>query len=56
VSKHIACVMAGCPWEDSAATEGELLVRVKEHAAKDHGVHEVTPELAAKVKAAIQER
>jgi hypothetical protein len=29
---------------------------VKTHAAKDHVVKEVTPELAAKVKAAIQNR
>jgi predicted small metal-binding protein len=58
MSKHIACndVVNGCAFRASAATEDELLKQVTEHAAKDHGVREVTPELAAKVKAAIRER
>jgi predicted small metal-binding protein len=37
-----------------AGTEEQLLEAVKAHAAEDHGVKEVTPELAAKVKAAIR--
>ena len=37
-------------------TEEELLTKVAAHAAHDHGVAEVTPELAAKVKAAIKSR
>jgi predicted small metal-binding protein len=58
MSKHIACndVVAGCAFTAEAGTESELVERVKAHAAKDHGVKEVTPELAAKVKAAIQTR
>jgi predicted small metal-binding protein len=54
--KHIACgdVVDGCAFKASAANEEELLKKVVEHAAHDHGVTEVTPELAAKVKAAIQ--
>lgn len=53
--KHIACgdVVDGCAFKASAASEEELLATVVEHAAHDHGVTEVTPELAAKVKAAI---
>jgi len=39
-----------------AATESELVEKVKAHAAKDHGLTEVTPELAAKLKSAIQNR
>jgi predicted small metal-binding protein len=35
-------------------TEEELLSNVKTH-AKQHGIHEVTPELVAKVKANITE-
>ena len=58
MTEHIACsaVVSGCPFEASAETQEELLKQVTAHAAKDHGVREVTPELAAKVKAAIQSR
>lgn len=58
MSKHVACgdVVAGCQFTAQAGTEEELLDAVKAHAAKDHGVTEVTPELAAKVKAAIRTR
>jgi predicted small metal-binding protein len=58
MTKHIACndVVPGCAFEASAATEDELITRVKDHAQAQHGVGEVTPELAAKVKAAIRSR
>jgi predicted small metal-binding protein len=57
-AKHIACaeIMPGCPFTASAPTEEELMKKVVAHAAADHGVREVTPELAAKVKAAIKSR
>ena len=57
-AKHIACaaIVPDCPFEASAATEEELLNKVAAHAAHDHGITEVTPELAAKVKAAITSR
>jgi predicted small metal-binding protein len=56
--KYIACasVVPGCPFEASATTEEELLKIVAEHAAQAHGVTEITPDLAATVKAAIQDR
>ena len=56
--KHIACgdVVKGCTWTESAATEEELLKKVVAHAEQAHGVKEVTPELAATVKAAIKTR
>jgi predicted small metal-binding protein len=52
---RIACndVVPGCGFTATADTEGELLEKVATHAAHDHGVADVTPELAAKVKAAI---
>jgi predicted small metal-binding protein len=52
---HIACneIVPGCGFTASADTEEELIDRVATHAAQDHGVPEVTPELAAKIKAAI---
>jgi predicted small metal-binding protein len=58
MAKHIACgnVVDGCAFKADAATEDELLKQVVAHAAKDHGVTDVTPELAAKVKAAIETR
>lgn len=58
MTKHIACgdIVKGCAFTADAATESELVEQVKTHAAKAHGVKEVTPELAAKVKAAIQSR
>ena len=53
--KRIACgdVVPGCTFTASAPTEDELVKKVVAHAAHDHGITEVTPELAAKVKAAI---
>lgn len=56
MKKHIACgnVVPGCSFTASADTEEELIRKVAEHAAHAHGVTEVTAELAAKVKAAIQ--
>jgi predicted small metal-binding protein len=58
MTKHIACadVVQGCPFTADAATESDLVEKVEAHAAEAHGVKEVTPELAAKVKAAIQSR
>lgn len=58
MTKHISCgdVVEGCAFEASAPTEEELVKQVSQHAAQKHGVKEVTPELAAKVKAAIQTR
>ena len=58
MTKHIECndVVAGCGFQANAASEEELVKQVAAHAAQAHGVQEVTPELAAKVKAAIQSR
>ena len=57
-AKHIACgdLIPGCGFTASAPTEEELLEKVVAHAAEAHGVTEVTPELAAQVKAAIETR
>jgi predicted small metal-binding protein len=56
MTKHMACgdVVEGCSFTATAETEAELMEKVKKHAAEQHGVEEVTPELAAKVKAAIR--
>lgn len=58
MAKHIACndLVAGCSFTAQAETEASLIEQVTTHAAKDHGLKEITPELAAKVKAAIKTR
>lgn len=58
MAKQMACgaIVPGCAWEASAATEEELMKQVAAHAAEAHGVKEVTPELAAQVRAAIRTR
>ena len=58
MKKHIACndVVPGCSFTASAVTEEELIEKVAAHAKHSHGVNEVTPELAQKVKAAITTR
>lgn len=57
-AKHIACadIVPGCSFTAEAATEEELVQKVVAHAADGHGITEVTPELASKVKAAIKNR
>jgi predicted small metal-binding protein len=58
MTKSIACseVVPGCSFGAEAATEDELLKKVAAHAKDVHGVRDVTPELLAKVKAAIVTR
>jgi predicted small metal-binding protein len=58
MAQRIACgdVVQGCQFTVEAATEEELLRAVQVHAAAEHGVREITPELAAEVKAAIRTR
>jgi predicted small metal-binding protein len=45
---------SGCMHIIRGANEEELLKNAMEH-AKEHGIREVTPELAAKVRAAIRD-
>lgn len=56
MEKRIACndVVPGCGFTASAASEEELVQKVVIHAAEVHGISDVTPELAAKVKSAIR--
>ena len=56
-SKRITCgaIVPGCTWTATAPTEDALLKQVAAHAADAHGVKEITPELAAQVKAAIKD-
>jgi predicted small metal-binding protein len=56
MKKHIACgdIVSGCKFTTSAATEEELIRQVTQHAAREHGVTDLSPELEARVKAAIR--
>jgi len=55
---NIACaeIVPDCPFTASALTEEELLKLVAAHAEHDHGITDISPELAAKVKSAIKTR
>jgi predicted small metal-binding protein len=44
-----------CDFEARGATEEDILRQAAEHAKKDHGMTEISPDLLAKVKAAIRE-
>ncbi len=55
MSCSIACgdVVPGCTTKLEADSEDELMARVAGHARDEHGVTEITPELASQVKGAI---
>ena len=55
--KSVCCgdVVPGCRWSATAPDEAALIEKVVAHAAEVHGVTEVTPALAAQVKAAIKD-
>ena len=57
MEKRIDCndVVPGCGFTATAATEEELMKKVVAHASEAHGVTELTPELAARVKSAIRD-
>ena len=57
MSYQIACgdVMTGCAATFEADTKDELMQQVVAHAREDHGVEEVTPEVAEAVEGAIKE-
>ena len=50
--KTFACgdVVPGCSARFSAADEDGILAQVAGHAAHDHGIHDVTPELVQAVR------
>lgn len=58
MSKILECAKvdpsSGCKFVARAETEGELLQQVAVH-AKEHGIHQVTPELMQKVRENIHE-
>jgi len=57
MAKQLACgdVMPGCTYVTKADDEADLLQQVAKHASEAHGVKQITPDLLAKVKAAVKE-
>jgi predicted small metal-binding protein len=56
MTKQLRCRDVGmnCDFEARGATEDEVLKQAVAHARTAHQITELTPELAAKVKAAIR--
>jgi predicted small metal-binding protein len=52
----LACgdVITGCSAVMTGPTENELLQQVADHAAQDHEITEITPEVLEAVRAAIR--
>lgn len=48
-------IVPGCDAEVRAESDDEVMRQAADHAAKAHGVTQVDPALAAKIKAAIRE-
>jgi predicted small metal-binding protein len=50
--KQVKCADAGiaCDFVAHADTEEELMKKVAEHAREKHGIAQVTPDMAAKMK------
>ena len=53
---QLACgdVMPGCPTSFSAGSQEQLLGEVAAHAAQEHGITEITPEVAAAADVAVR--
>lgn len=47
-------VMPGCAASFSGDTEDELMGQVADHARDEHGITEITPEVAEQVKSAVR--
>ena len=57
MAKIVRCREVGvdCDFEARGATEQEVLDQCAEHGRTAHGIQELSPELIAKVRAAIRE-
>ena len=57
MAKSISCRDVGmdCDFKAQAETMEELLQKCSEHAKSGHGIDEIPPELAEKVKAAVRD-
>lgn len=55
--KTIECrdLFPGCSFRAEAETEADLLRKAAEHAARDHGITQLTDEVVAKVRGCIRD-
>jgi predicted small metal-binding protein len=58
MAKILKCgdLMPGCNFVAEGKDEAEVMAKGSEHAKQAHGMANIPPELAAKVKAAIKEK
>ena len=58
MNKVFKCVDMGfeCEWIATTKTESELMVLIKDHAAKCHDLKNITKEIATKVKSVIRDQ
>ena len=58
MAKMMKCgdLMPGCNAVIEGKDETEVMAKASEHARQKHGVKTVSPDMAAKVKAAIKEK
>ena len=54
--KHLRCRDVGmeCDFEAHGASEDDVLRQAAAHAQRVHGINEITPDLAQRVRAAIR--
>jgi predicted small metal-binding protein len=52
---HCGDVVGSCDFVARGESEQEVLEQAAEHARTEHNLHEITPEIASKVKAAIRD-
>ena len=57
MAKELRCgdVVPGCEFVARGDSEQEILQQAAAHASEAHGVNEITPELAEKVRGAIRD-
>ena len=58
MAKDLRCgeLMPGCETVVVGEDEAEVMAKAAEHAKKDHGLQQITPDLAIKVRSAIKEK
>ncbi|MCA1582461.1 MAG: DUF1059 domain-containing protein [Acidobacteria bacterium] len=58
MAKELRCgeLMPGCDAVLEGKDESEVMTKAAEHAKAAHGLQQITPELAGKVRSAIREK
>lgn len=58
MAKELRCgdLMPGCKTVLEGKDEADVMAKAAEHAKNAHGLQQVTPELASKVRSAIKEK